>query len=494
MNNKKTGLIVAFLPLLLFISFFSVVKAEGETSDPNFREQYIDYLKQMAPPTALNGGESSKIKSVFPSQRMPFSVFKFDIQNKNKFSFEPTEKITLEGKLKYTFKGKENLNKIKEICLKASEGDEEACKTPEMLSVPEFNDLGIFVQVWRKDEAEGKDKGDFLVDEFYGAEGKNSKENEEIKFPLIWNVPTEIPEGDYYMLFFVNQNKYFDLSGNPLTVFSEASRFDFGVKSKGEKGIEIDKDNIKINDKEYAYRRPAPTVSGENVVVTLPLKNLNTKEERAEVTYELYAWGRTNPEDLMDTKKELKSIPGESAENVSFSFKPNERDSAYDLKITAKTDSSKTIAYVRFVMQDKKRGVFRFLSFLSDKENLKPMFCVRNANWEGKFKGKIRLSLNDKVILEEAGSMEASEENCFALNESFPANNGCQKLKGEILDEAGKISDERTVESRNCKEKISAPAITVEKKDNSWLYIIVASILAIISIGGIIILKSKEKK
>ena len=490
MRNVKIGLIMVLL-LSLIILPQSFARAE-EVTDPGFREKYVDFLNQLPPPTPLNGGESSKVIGSFPSQRFPFSVFKLELKNKKDFVFNAGEKLELTGELEYQFKGNENLKKIETECLKLNENDKEACKTPQILSVSEWNQLGVFVQVWKKDESEMKDKGDFLVDEFYATEEKSLKENERISFPIKWNIPAGMTEGDYYLLFFVNQNKYFDISGNPLTVFSEAERFDFGVKGE-EKGIELDKDNIKINNLDYAYRRPAPTVEGENVTITLPLKNLGLKTQQANIIYELYRWGRTSPTDLIDTKKETKTLNTGANETLNYTFKPNAIDSLYDLKIKVKTEDSVTSSYVRFVMKDKKRGVLRFLSTVKEGNNLKPFFCLRNANWDGIFKGKVRLSLNNQLLLEEAGSMEASEENCFVTTEALPQNNDCNVLRAEILDEQSKVTDMREVSFGKCGKTVTT-AIPTKTEENNNLLIIIALILAIISIGGIIILKTKVKK
>ncbi len=491
LNCKKISTIVRLLVVFaLFGGITSSPVSAEDQSDPDFKAKYIEYLEQLPPPTALNGGQSEKIKSSFPNHRFPFTAWSLEIKEKNQFSFKPGEKLEVKGDLSYEFKGQENAQNIQKICLELNDNQADACKAPELFPIAEFKNLGILTQVWRRDESENGQKGDYLVDEFYALENGQLKDGQKLPFTLRWSVPEKIKDGDYYILLFVNQEKYFDLLGNPLTVFSEGARFDFGVEGN-EGGVEIDKNNIKINGKDYAYRAPAPSVTGETVTVETALKNLSAEKADTEVKYELFRWGRTNPADLIQSKKESKTILANGEDKLSYTFKPDAGESVYDLKISL-AGNSKSVVSVRFVIQDKNRGIVRFLSLVEQNGQQKPFFCVRNANWEGKFKGKIKLTVNDELFLEEEGALDAEEENCFIAKNSLKSS-ACQRMNLEIVDQGGKLTDSQKMELGQCVDSDNSEISATEDRQNNTLLIIIASILVLLSLGGILFLRNKAK-
>lgn len=491
LDQKK----LSIFALLIFGLMGSVVSCSSvlaeDQSDPNFKSNYVEYLKQLPPLTALNGGQSEKIRASFPNHRFPFTVWKIDIKSKNQFSFKPGDSLELKADLSYEFKGQENAKKLQEACLGLNDNQEDACKLPQLFGVSEFKNLGVVAQIWRKDEGENSNKGDYLIDEFYALSDGSAKDKEKLPFSVKWKVPNKIKDGDYYLLLFANQNKYFDLLGNPLTIFSEGERFDFGVEGN-EGGLELDKSAIKINGADYAYRAPAPSITGESVNVELPLKNLGFKEETAQVKYEIYRWGRTNPKDLIEVKNENKKIAAGGQEMLNYVFKLNDTDSVYDLKISAESDSSKTVAYARFIANGKGRGIIRFLSVIDENGQPKPYFCIRNANWEGKFKGKIRLTANNQVFMEEEGTLNAEEENCFVAKNSLPAN-VCQRLNLEVVDQNGNATDRQSIESGVCDGNVANEIKAPDNKKNNFLLMGIAGVLVLLSLGGILILKNKAK-
>jgi len=486
--------------LVAVVSFFIPVfsKAADVEVKPGFYDQYVEYLNKMPAPTPLNGGPSTDLKEVIPSYRLPFSVLKVELAPGKSLSFAPGDKINLPGVLSYVWKGSDNIKKIQDLCMEKVK-DEAQCKMPEAYRIPEFNNLGVYVQIFRKDATkEGQDKGDFLVDEFYSVTGETLLENDKKNFNINWAVPEELKGGNYYFLVYLNQDKSYDLLGTPLVVFSETKRFDFEVKNNASSGIELDKNNIKINGADYAYRRPAPTVKGSEVTVEVPLLNLNESEGQVTVKYDLYRWGRTNSKDLIDSKVESKILKANSGETLKYTFTPNTVDSVYDLKIKTSTDKSVSTAYARFVMDGKHRGIFRFLSFVTDGKEATPMFCLRDANWSGRFQGKVRLTLGDEKF-EQEGSINADDGKCFILNNKLRVKNGeCKSLKAEILDKGGNTVDSREV-SINCGEKrevkvtgkITNATQTVQL-NNNLIYVLILFMLLLI--GGVVIIKTKNKK
>ena len=479
-----------------FLSFFLFLPANAAQVEvqPNFLNDYLNFLKALPAPTALNGGGGNDLEEIVPPFKMPFAVFKFDWTGENKQSFSPGESVSLTGKLSYSFKGEENLQKIKNICLEIIK-DEKKCQMPPIYEVPQFSKVGVFVQVWRKDpDKTGAEKGDFLVDEFYALEDKSLTQGESLTFPIKWQIPQESAAGDYYLSLYLNQDKYFDLAGTPLTVFSEAKKFDFAVKNEGEnKGIEIDKNNIKINGQEFAYRRPAPTVKGEMINLEIPLRNLNQNKEPVAVKFELYRWGQTDPKNLIKTETQNKTLEGKSQEVLRYSFVPDGKESVLDLKVSATNGKSTSVSNIRFTLEEKKRGIFRFLSFVQEQGKLLPVFCVRNANWTGNFSGKVKLSLGNNVW-EKEGDIEASEGRCFLLrDQKMQAGEKCSVLQAEIQDKTGFVTEKREL-AINCAKaaspepKNTAPAKTpVQEKGASKSLLLLLFLTALVLLGVFVV-------
>ncbi len=498
MLTKKQTLCWASLAVAGSFFFCGFSRAADVQLKPGFNDQYAQYLNSMPAPTPLNGAGSPDIMEVVPSYRSPFSVLKIDLAPSKTLSFSPGEKIGLAGTLSYTWKGSDNMKKIHDLCMEKVK-DEKQCQMPQAYEIPQFNNLGVYIQVWRKDElADGANKGDFLVDEFYALENQNLSENDKKNFSINWTVPNELKGGNYYFLLYLNQDKAFDILGTPLVVFSETQRFDFEIKDNGSSGIELDKDNIKVGGQDYAYRRPAPTVKGNEVTVEIPLKNLDSTDQQASVKYELYRWGRTNPKDLIDSKVENKVLKANSNEPLKYTFAPNATDSVYDLKIKANTAGSETNSYVRFVMDGKHRGIFRFLSFVSNNGAYTPMFCVRDANWSGSFQGTVKLTMGGEKF-EQAGTINADDGKCFIPSSKLQVKGSqCQTVKAEILDKDGKIVDTKEA-SVNCTEKkavqktgTNSSAPVKNQSDNNLIYAFILAILLLI--GGVVIIKTKNKK
>ena len=492
MNNKKIKVILTFAILVVgFFAFLNAKAAQVEVQ-PGFYDQYKDYLKNMPAPTALNGGASSALERAVPFYKAPFTIFKVTIDSDNR-SFSPGDEINLKGNLDYEYKGDENISKIKTACMNQLK-DANKCTMPSVYKMPEAKDLGVYVQVWRKDEDKaGALKGDFLADEFYSLENQDLKIGEKKGFSIKWTVPQDQPGGSYYLMVYVNQNHSFDLVGTPLVAFSDAERFDFEIKSDKKSGLQIDKNNLKINGENYVYRKPAPTVENEEVKIEIPLQNLGSNLEQAQVKYDLYRWGRINPKDLINSKTENKTIAPSANETLTYNFTPDNTDSVYDLKVSVKGSASKTTAYLRFVINGKERGIFRYLSFVDYSGKLAPLFCARNANWSGSFDGKIRLTLGDQKF-EQEGTLNAEEGNCY-IAKNLTASSNCSRLKGEVLDKDGKVVDEKET-SVNCGENGQNNSAATNKNtvssDKNYLLLLVIALVVVLA-GGIIIKKLRIK-
>lgn len=494
--NLSLTTIALILPLVFCFGFWT--RAAQVEVQPDFYEQYKGYLKELPPPNFLNGKPSKDMEPVVPLQQKPFSLFEITL-NDSKAKYTAGERLNITANLNYQFKGGETVNKIKEGCL-VNIKDKNLCDMPAMHKIPELNDLGVLVQVWKKDQNEiSAKKGDFLVDEFYALRGESLKIGGNKDFNIIWPIPNGQARGDYYLAIYLNQNKSFDLLGTPLAPFSEGKRFDFEIENENPSAVEIDKNNLSINRAQYVYRAPAPKLKTGPITVIAPLANIGRNVEQTDVKYELYRWSSADPSDLIDTKTESKLLNVSETANLSYNFQSNSADSVYALKITANSGNSKSTTVIRFIIEGKNRGIFRFLSLVEDKGKLVPMFCGRNANWDGEFAGKVKLALNGQSW-EKEGKLAAGEGNCFLVKDDKMQldSTQCGELQGTIFDQNGEEVDTKKI-SVNCKagkadQGIASSSGNIIKGNRLWFGILAVLVIVIASGGIVIYLNNKKNK
>lgn len=472
------------------------------------------------------GSPEQKMERTFPFYSMPYSEFRIDFDKNNKKFYQSGEEAFISGKISYSSSNAEaEINKIREDCLsdqknKQGEKNEEICEAPPVYYFPSFSNVSILAQIWRKEEDETKmqAKGDHLVDEFYVAEDFFLGEKDEKEFELQWKVPENLKSGKYYAAFFVNQNKHFTLFGFPVNIFSPFTRFDFELirgENDLEGGVLIDKNNIKINDQEYSQVLPAPSVEEKDRKINfeIPIYNPGLKAESVKVMYSLQRWTQENPEDEVSKKEDSLNLNPESSEILRFDFSPNELDSFYNLQVTVFSEGAKSMTDIHFAVKDKNRGVIRFLGVgknRSEEANW-PIFCLRNANWQGVFPGKFEISVfdseNKKVTdWRSEGEIEAKDGICFVIKDpdffgKKPAE--CLKMEGVLTSKNNKLSDKKTI-LLNCDsnqkevsgEKKKSEGVTLNfiegltlQKKREALIFLTGLILIIVLIAGIIIIK-----
>lgn len=463
-KETKKFLIVSFA-ILSFSIGGGIARAQSEAGQPGATastdsvltpeiEQAIDnYTKEMITPVYFSSG----VQEIFPFYSDPFVKFNLEL-NSEKQTYEKGTTVKMAGTLSFSSQAKEEKERISRNCNNAILQQKGKCLSSPLYSVDQFSNLGLYVQVFRKDpNQKTSSNGDFLVDEFYAVENVALRENDKKGISFNWKLPEEIKDGDYYFSFIVNEKKSFDLWGTPLVAFSSAKTYNFQVNSGGNKGIEIDKDGLKLNKKDYFYRRPAPTVSADNnnqITAEIPINNLDQVDKNVKIKYNLYRWGQTNPADIVSNKQEVKTVPAGKKTVAQFSFEPNDLDSIYDLEITAATDTSRSVSNIRFVMTGKNRGTFRFLGIAKPEgktDSREVMFCLRNANWEGIFEGKVAIELSDQTGKQlknwEGNAGVKAETRCFTPKELKVPAEGCVNVKGQIFDKQNRLVDKKEVQN-----------------------------------------------
>lgn len=510
-NKTAKSLIFAGMLVSSLLLIGTLPKAEAvqiqATGDslvtPDMEKQINEYALGTASSTVFKEGT----KEVLPFQSHPYNKFNLTLGGKQ--AYQNGQNLEVNGAISYSSMAQAETQKYLEGCKKLLKGSNQCLNSP-VYNFPGLEDLGIFVQVWRKDKSGNETTyGDFLVTEFFALQGIDLKENETKNFSVNWQLPNELKEGDYYLAFYLNANKEFEFWGSPLVPYSWAKVFDFKVKKSDDaigNGIELDKDNIRINNKGYSYRQPAPEITPSDngeVAIELPLANLS-KTDSVNLKYELYRFGQTDPANLVATQEETKTVDMGDKVALRYVFTPNPADSVYSVRVVASSKNSQSQANIRFAVSGKNKGIFRFLGLAKNQNSYFPFFCLRDAAWKGLFQGKVRIAMLDskgKILGNfEQGADIKAETRCFTLPNMRFDKPICGVLMGEIRDQQGKVLDKKevAVSCEKPQEKDTNSAIgglgRILPLRGGKIWVILFVILAFAIGGGILYLNNKRKR
>lgn len=509
-DKKKLAVVMSILGIAAF-SLPLFASAVEEIEDPSLLTPEIEQeMEEYSAGITKENTFEGDFTETLPFFNDQFNQFSLELSKNNRRSYRAGDRLDMLGSLTFTSTAESSYLDFKKNCLESLSGQEKSrCLLSPTYFFKHYPETGIFVQIWQKDRDEkGALSGDYLIDEFYALNGFDLKEGEKKDFAINWKTPPDLENGDYYLTFSVLNNQAFELSGSPLLAGAPKTVYDFKITNGAEKssGVKIDKNGIKINGVGYSYRAPAPEIkpeAGENSInVELPILN-GEGENKVSLRYELYRWSQTDPKNLIDSREESLYLKANEQSKVSYKFDPGQLESVYSLKIVAKAKDSISTSNVRFVIKNRSKAIFRFLSLAGDRSGNYPFFCLKNANWSGIFQGTVQIELKDSIgNLINSASQKTNirpETRCFIALDNKVESNECLVLKAKISDRNGKPVDEKEFILPCGNDKNSRIGSTLQKisdsvalKDNKGWILIFVFILFIL-IGGFIHLNNKKK-
>lgn len=512
MKKDKKNLAVA--SSILGIAFFSLplfASAVEEIEDPSLLTPEIEQeMEEYSAGIKAENTFENEFTETLPFFNDQFNQFSLELSKNNRRSYRAGDRLDILGSLTFASTADNGYLDFKKNCLESLSGKEKSrCLLSPTYFFKHYPETGIFVQIWQKDKEEkGSLVGDYLIDEFYAINGFDLREGERKDFAINWKTQSDMGSGDYYLALSVLNSQAFELSGSPLLAGAPKTVYDFKITNEKEKfsGVKIDKNGIKINGIDYSYRAPAPEIKPEtaenSIKVELPIVN-GDEENKVSLRYELYKWGQTDPKNLINSREESLYLKADEQSKVSYKFDPGQLESVYNLKIIAKAEGSLSTSNVRFVIKNRSKAIFRFLSLASDRSGNYPFFCLKNANWNGIFQGTVQLELKDSIgNLINSASQKANirpETRCFIALDNKVESNECLTLKGRIIDKGGKPVEEKEFVLPCGNDKSSRVSSAFQKisdsvalKDNkNWILIFI--FILFILIGGFIHLNNKKK-
>lgn len=453
----------------------------------NINEGLEKFFGSIPPENPFNS-VSSGLSSMVPFPFSPFSQFNITFNSDNRKGFSQGENLNVKGSFDFLSNSQSEINKSIQECLNRfsnlkEEQRKKACAAPPIYEIPSFGEVGILTQIWKVDEDRQieNQKGDFLVDEFYVAESLEISEGESKDFALSWKIPEGLPNGSYYASFFINSYKRFSLLSFPVNVYSPLSRFDFSVLTDTSfDNVYLDKNNIRINQKEYSQIYPVPIVEPAQGSIGIEFSLVNNSKEDKEVTlsYELFRWTQEDPRNILETEEKKVKIPANNHKNETYKLAVDQLESLYDLRITVVDNGVKSMANIHFSLKGGNRGMFTYLGMGKENGFIRPIFCLRNAQWEGFFEGKVKVTVkktNGKKLNsgEIEGILEPQDGRCFVLDDSRFRRKAETSLilLGEIFDKNGNKVDQIEI-LYNSKDKLK-----VTEFNKNWMKFLLLSLI-----------------
>ena len=511
MQHKKanTLAVLAVVSLLIFTQESLAATSETLTPSPegNNSIHQDSYEKQ-----------NKNIVKALPIYSFPLTRFNFSFAfTDEKTNYVGGETLQASGTLGYTSNQKEEVDKIMQQCRIREKSQLEQCPDQNCkdrgegacnfkgYSLPFIEDAGIIAQVWRMDSDEEYLKGNNLIDEFYVARDLGLEENQPQKFSLAWKIPEELQSGSYYLALSVNGSDRFNFMGFPFNPSSKAVAYGFKIKSSNP-GIVIDKNNIILNGKPYNYIEPVPVISENEAKVDLAIENLNPKEEKVKVKYEIAEWSQEDPGDIIGGKEEYIDIPANSDKDFHISVPIAGLCSTCNIKVTASTGKSVSQSNIRFSQGTEGMGIFRFLGIAKTEEGkLAPVFCPRSAHWDKKTSNReIKISLldsKDEIINIWSGKgLIPTDTICYIIKDSSLnlENVSYVKIKGEIYNDGKELEDQKEIiynlsqKRQGSDQKENVPGETED--DNKMVLIIFLISLILIALAAFVAIKIKRNK
>jgi|GEM_PF-2057570 len=260
----------------------------------------------------------------------------------------------------------------------------------------------VIAQIYYTNAASGNEQGDYLLAESLAFDGLSLGPKQSYELAVEWPIPENAPKGEYYVALFFQELHSYNLAGLPFLPNVYGGYAAFNVESSTvNQPFYLDRNAVVLNNERQLLRHFSKNFEqNQTVSYEVPIVNTGTAQKDIAVKYELYAWDQSSEQNLLSnyTKTETISVPAKSSKKASVSF-GNLSPGAYELKITAKTDTWQNILLLRFTVKGAKGRFIHsgLTAFPLVKGDPFEMFaCFSNTtDWYTNFDGKVLLELKD---------------------------------------------------------------------------------------------------
>ncbi len=179
---------------------------------------------------------------------------------------------------------------------------------------------GFFVQIFREKQDGAPDAGNYLVDEFWAAEGLALNAHGEKLVDFEWSPPEGLSGGRYLLAGHFVVAEKMNLSG---LSFAEGiyGGIDYFIFEEGEVSeIYFDKETATVNDQSFRARSFIPAVDGQEADLSFDLVSLAGQDRTVVVSENLYRWDNVGPDQLIWSEERDVSVGAGSRYNMQRSL------------------------------------------------------------------------------------------------------------------------------------------------------------------------------
>jgi len=260
-------------------------------------------------------------------------------------------------------------------------------------------DGSIYIKIVKKqtDPVMAQENGGLVIDQFFVKNNLSLDANEIKEFNFLWDVPGSASAGDYQILTYFQSAKQYDLLGLAFSDIATGGKANFKIKSDTTKTVSFDKNGVRLNNEDYIFNASSPQFAKDDKVsIEIPLVNQTQKEQRAEITYDLYFWDGLKSESLEAKKETVTLKPGET-KTLTYETENNAYP-VYYLVAKSKWGNLSSILGIRFAREEVNRprivisGIDSFPLIKDTPVNL--FACLSSTGLAESAPGKLEVSVN----------------------------------------------------------------------------------------------------
>ena len=264
----------------------------------------------------------------------------------------------------------------------------------------------LFVRVARFNENYTQEGHD-IADEFFAQSGPQDREkfylesNETKPVVFSWNVPENLPDGNYIASFNFVVGKKMNLSGLSFTNEVTAGSVEFEVKKSavGAQRVFLEKPSFVVNNEKYDHIGLWPLIDkGAKVAIAGKLKNDTAQKAKVKLVYDLFYWDGLDDKNKISSQSEDIIVAPNSSRSLKYAI-PAMNETVYFLRITAVSgNNQKSVVNLRFVSEQERPRInfFSPMKFpLLKGETTENFVCFHNTA-DGPVEGKVLMNVFDK--------------------------------------------------------------------------------------------------
>ncbi|OGI21947.1 MAG: hypothetical protein A2808_02260 [Candidatus Moranbacteria bacterium RIFCSPHIGHO2_01_FULL_55_24] len=209
----------------------------------------------------------------------------------------------------------------------------------------------LYVKIFKKDDRTFQaGNGNVVVDQFPLEEAFTLPAKGEKPVSFTWNVPRNLPGGDYYAAFFFATSDRYNILGLSFTDDVIGNQAPFSVVNAEESPVvSFDKNAATLNDTPHTFVAfPPHFKSDETVTAKVKLVNASPDPVIVPVIWKQYSWDALRPENIRNQKTELVEVKGNETKEISYAA-ISTNDAVTYLVVETKDQEAKTFLDIRFV-------------------------------------------------------------------------------------------------------------------------------------------------